>query len=130
MTLLKRILCIVTLILFVIIIPFGHQTEAADVWVDHWNSEGIDVYVMDDTLSHGTNSTGRWFSISTKMVENGRLKEVITWNFSKFKTDMWRYQTNTMDQSHTTVVLSGNKVFVYSMNKIGWSYEIREFWVY
>lgn len=130
MTLLKRILCIVTLILCVIIIPFGHQTEAADVWVDHWNSEGIDVYVMDDTLSHGTNSTGRWFSISTKMVENGRLKEVITWNFSKFKTDMWRYQTNTMDQSHTTVVLSGNKVFVYGMNKIGWSYEIREFWVY
>lgn len=130
MTLLKRILCIVTLILCVIIIPFGHQTEAADVWVDHWNSEGIDVYVMDDTLSHGTNSTGRWFSISTKMVKNGRLKEVITWNFSKFKTDMWRYQTNTMDQSHTTVVLSGNKVFVYGMNKIGWSYEIREFWVY
>lgn len=130
MTLLKRILCIVTLILCVIIIPFGHQTEAADVWVDHWNSEGIDVYVMDDTLSHGTNSTGRWFSISTKMVKNGRLKEVITWNFSKFKTDMWRYQTNTMDQSHTTVVLSGNKVFAYGMNKIGWSYEIREFWVY
>lgn len=130
MTLLKRILCIVTLTLCVIIIPFGHQTEAADVWVDHWNSEGIDVYVMDDTLSHGTNSTGRWFSISTKMVKNGRLKEVITWNFSKFKTDMWRYQTNTMDQSHTTVVLSGNKVFAYGMNKIGWSYEIREFWVY
>jgi hypothetical protein len=26
-------------------LPNGEQTEAADVWVSHWNSEGIDVYV-------------------------------------------------------------------------------------
>ena len=69
MKLLKRILCITTLMLAIIMVPNGQQTEAADVWVAHWNSEGIDVYVMDDTLSHGTNSTGRWFSISTKMVK-------------------------------------------------------------
>ena len=44
------------------------------------------LYSMEDTLSHGTSSTGRWFSISTKMVKNGHLKEVITWNYSKYKT--------------------------------------------
>ena len=85
---------------------------------------------MDDTLSSGTNSTGRWFSISTKMVVNGRLKEVITWNYTKFQTDMWRYQTSTMDQSHDTVVSPGDKVFAYGMNRLGWPYEVREFWGY
>ncbi len=127
----KIILCIITLVLGIFTVSNGHQSEAADVWVEHWNTEGIDVYVMDDTLSHGTTSTGRWFSISTKMVKNGHLKEVITWNFSKYKTDMWRYQTNTMDQRHDTVVSAGDKVFAYGMNRIGWSYEIRdEYWVY
>jgi hypothetical protein len=126
----KRILCIVSLMLGLMMLPNGQQIEAADVWVAHWNSEGIDVYVMDDTLSHGTSSTGRWFSISTKMVKNGRLKEVITWNYSKYQTDMWRYQTNTMERSHDTVVSPGDKVFAYGMNRIGWPYVVREFWVY
>ena len=47
MKLLKRMLCIVVLLLAMIMVPNGQQTEAADVWVAHWNSEGIDVYVMD-----------------------------------------------------------------------------------
>lgn len=28
--------------------------SATDVWVDHWDSENVDVYVMDDTISYGT----------------------------------------------------------------------------
>ena len=125
MKLLKRMLCIVVLLLAMIMVPNGQQTEAADVWVAHWNSEGIDVYVMDDTLSHGTSSTGRWFSISTKMVKNGHLKEVITWNYSKYKTDMWRYETNRMRGTHTTVVIPRSNIFEYCMDQIGWPYTIR-----
>lgn len=41
--------------------------HAMDVWVAHWSSENIDVYVMDDTLSYGTSNNGKFFSISTKM---------------------------------------------------------------
>lgn len=126
----KNLICAVTVLLGMLLVFTSQQVEAKDVWVDRWSSEGIDVYVMDDTLSSGTNSTGRWFSISTKMVVNGRLKEVITWNYTKFQTDMWRYQTNTMDQSHDTVVSLGDKVFAYGMNRLGWPYEVREFWVY
>lgn len=126
----KNLICAVTVLLGMLLVFTSQQVEAKDVWVDRWSSEGIDVYVMDDTLSSGTNSTGRWFSISTKMVVNGRLKEVITWNYTKFQTDMWRYKTNTMDQSHDTVVSPGDKVFAYGMNRLGWPYEVREFWVY
>ncbi len=28
--------------------------SATDVWVAHWNSENLDIYVMDDTISYGT----------------------------------------------------------------------------
>lgn len=38
---------------------------------------------------------------------------------------MWRYATNTMDGTHTTVVIVHNGVFEYAMNQIGWSYYIR-----
>ena len=37
--------CIVALILGFTATIYGKQAEAADVWVDRWNAEGIDVYV-------------------------------------------------------------------------------------
>lgn len=104
--------------------------RATDVWVDHWNYENIDVYVMSDTLSYGTQSSGKWFSVSAKMVQNGRLKEVITWRFSQFRSDMWRYSTNTMRGNHTTVVIPRNGIFEYGMNRIGWSYYIDNMYYY
>ena len=104
--------------------------SATDVWVDHWDYENVDVYVMDDTISYGTRSTGRWFKVSTKLVQDGQLQQVVDWEFSKYKSDMWRYETNTMDGTHTTVVLVHNGVFEYSMKQIGWSYYIRNGWYY
>ena len=50
---------------------------ATDVWVDHWDYENVDVYVMDDTISYGTRSTGRWFKVSTKLVQDGQLQQVV-----------------------------------------------------
>lgn len=34
------------------------NSQATDVWVAQ-NSNGIDIYVMDDTIKYGTNKTGR-----------------------------------------------------------------------
>lgn len=99
---------------------------ATDVWVAHWNSENVDVYVMDDTISNGVGQTGKWFAVSTKMVQNGYLKEVVTWRFSQYKTDMWRYRTNTMSGGHTTPVVAPNKIFEFAMNRIGWYYQIND----
>jgi hypothetical protein len=52
----KRILCIVSLMLGLIMLPNGEQTEAADVWVSHWNSEGIDVYIKNGAKTPHRNS--------------------------------------------------------------------------
>ena len=106
--------------LFVIALTVTQTCAAKDVWVEHWNSENVDIYVMDDTITSG--SSGNYFSVSTKMVTNGQLKQVVVWKFSKFRSSMWRYETSTMDGSHTTVVMPRNMVFEFSMNKLGWSY--------
>ena len=107
-------------VLFVIALTVTQTCAAKDVWVAHWNSDNVDVYVMDDTITSGT--SGNSFSVSTKMVTNGQLKQVVVWKFSKFRSSMWRYETSTMDGSHTTVVMPRNMVFEFSMNKLGWSY--------
>ena len=103
--------------------------NATDVWVSYDPSENIDTYIMDDTISHGNYDNDPWISVSVKRVQNGRLKEVLTWNFFKFKTDMWRYSTNTM-RKRSSVVYSGNKVFLYTMNSIGWPYYIDGYYIY
>lgn len=104
---------------------------ATDVWVDHWNDENVDIYVMDDTISYGTRGKVKWFNVSVKAVQNGQLQRIIRWEFNKYSRDMWRYQTNTMDRSHYTVVIPHNRIFEYGMNQIGWSYYIRDnMWYY
>ena len=104
--------------------------EAADVWVDHWNAENVDIYVMDETLRNGTSETGRYFKVSTKEVRNGQLQKIINWSFSQYKSDMWRYETSAMDGSHTTVVIPRNGIFEFCMNRLGWSYRIEDYWYY
>lgn len=98
--------------------------------VDHWNYENIDIYVMNDTITYSSDSNGRGFSVSTKFVKNGQLKQIVVWNFSKFRNDMWRYRTNTMRGGHTTVVIPHNGVFEYGMNQIGWRYYIDQTYYY
>ena len=55
----KKIFSITALILAVTVFLPTYICEAKDVWVSHWNSENIDVYVMDDTLRGDTSDTER-----------------------------------------------------------------------
>lgn len=106
------------------------NVAATDVWVARWGSENTDIYVMDDTLSYKSDARWKTFSVSTKMVKNGKLKEVITWHFSKWHDDMWRYYTNTMQPGHDTVVSAPNGIFEYAMSHIRWPYEVRNQYYY
>ena len=122
-------ICFVCFLVAVIFSASVQNVEAKDVWVDHWDYENADIYVMDDTIVP-SESARNYFSVSTKEVKNGKLLKVISWKFSKYKDDMWRYETSNMDGMHTTVVSPGNKVFEFCMNRLGWSYRVKEFWVY
>ena len=116
------------LTIFVTLIFTAEICAAKDIWVDNWEGEGVDVYVMDDTII--ANDAKNNFSVSTKMVHNGQLSRVLNWHFSKYQDDMWRYETDSMDGTHTTVVTPRNKIFEFCMKKLGWSYKIVDFWYY
>ena len=113
---------------FAAVLIVAETCAAADVWIEHWNSENVDVYAMDDTIT--SDASGNYFSVSTKFVTNGQLKQVVVWKFSKFRSDMWRYETSTMDGSHTTVVIPRSPLFEFCMDKLGWSYKIDDGYYY
>lgn len=64
------------------------DSYATDVWMAR-NSDGVDIYLMDDTIRYGDSRTGRWFKVSTKKIRNGQLIGVSTTQYSKYKNDMW-----------------------------------------
>lgn len=102
---------------------FGSSnSQATDVWVSQY--DGVDTYVMDNTIKHGVTSSGRWVSVSTKNVRNGQLVDTITWRFSKYSNVMWRYTTTKMRPGYDLAISSTNHIFEYSMKRIGWSYRV------
>lgn len=117
-------------IIFVLTIFFipAKICAAADIWVAHWNEENVDIYVVEETISG--NSAKDYFSVSTKEVRGGQLLQNVKWEFSKFQNDMWRYETSTMDGTHTTVVIPRNMIFEFCMNRLGWNYKIVDFYYY
>lgn len=110
------------------------SVSAADVWVDHWDSENKDIYVVEDTISG--NSTD--FSVVVKEVRNGRLINQQSWYFNKFKTDFWRYQTEEMRikaaqkgvGARMGVVMAPNRVFEYCADSLGIYYYIDGYYYY
>ena len=124
---------IIVMVLFLVTAVFSvsiSSCEAKDVWVDRWKNINADIYVMDETLEPGTTHNGKFFKVTTKEVQNGKLKSIVRWKFVKVGQEMWRYETNKMGGSHMTVVAPGDKVFDFCMKKIGWKYRTEDFWCY
>ena len=124
---------IIVMILFLVAAVFSvsiSSCEAKDVWVDHWQHINADIYVMDETIEYEENLDGKFFKVSTKEAQNGKLKSIVRWKFVKVGQEMWRYETNMMGGSHMTVVSPGDKVFDFCMKKIGWKYRTEDFWCY
>ncbi|WP_455237339.1 hypothetical protein [Veillonella sp.] len=105
------------------------NSQATDVWVAQ-NSNGVDIYLMDDTIRYGSSRTGRWFSVSTKSVLNGELIKITTTRYSKYKSDMWRYYVQPMNSAHEAILYPRSPVFEYAMNQLGWSYSAQGSYYY
>lgn len=114
-------------LMFVITLTLTSNCAAADVWVEHWASQGVDVYAVEETIEGNVTDTAcKHFTVTTKIVKNGQLQELIKWEFDKFRTDMWKYETSNMDGSHMTVVLVRSPLFEFCMEKLGWSYRTED----
>ena len=126
----KKLIGLMVFVTVVLVLTSFSHCEANDVWVAHWGSENLDIYVMDETIKGGTFDTGKYFEVSTKRVRNGKLVDVVHWSYSKIRSDSWRYETNTMDGTHTTVVIAENKLFEFCMDELGWDYRIERSYYY
>ena len=76
------------------------------------------------------NLNGKFFRVTTKEVQNGKVKRFIKWKYVKHGQEMWRYETNQMGGTHMTTVSPGDQVFAFCMKRIGWQYRTEELWCY
>ncbi|MBR1645431.1 MAG: hypothetical protein IJ685_01515 [Selenomonadaceae bacterium] len=110
----KQIFLAVT---FAVMLIFAETCAAQDVWIEQ-RSNGVDVYVMDDTITSNISDGGRIFSVSVKEVKNGQLQRVINRDYLKYENDMWREHM----KDHSVALHPVDKVFEFCMNQLGWAY--------
>ena len=48
-----------------IFLSFTSTVKSTDIWIS--SSENTSLYIMDDTISYGTSSTGKWITVSVKI---------------------------------------------------------------
>lgn len=99
------------------------NSQATDVWVSQYN--GVDIYVMDNTIRYSTNGKMRSFTVSTKRVRNGQLLSTTATEYSQYKNDMWRYYIKTQYAGRFAVLSPRSPVFEYVMDQLGWAYYIQ-----
>ena len=114
----------VLLVLLCGLFLFGSSnSQATDVWVSQYN--GVDIYVMDNTIRYSTNGKLRSFTVSTKRVRNGQLLSTTATEYSQYKNDMWRYYIKTQYAGRFAVLSPRSPVFEYVMDQLGWAYYIQ-----
>ena len=99
---------------------FCNVAGAKDVWVDRWQSENTDIYVMDETINGNNMRDG--FTVSVKEVKNSRLLRIVKWDIYD-GGGMWRYSTDDMSGDHDTVLMAPNQIFEFCMKRLGWTYQ-------
>ena len=70
----KRFVFLVMMVAAVMFSLSIAHCEAKDVWVDRWQNSNADIYVMDETLAWEENLNGKFFRVTTKEVQNGKVQ--------------------------------------------------------
>ena len=70
----KRIVFMLLAVTAIFFSAFDRACEAKDVWVERWEQNQADVYVMDTTLEWEENLDGKVFRVSTKMMQDGKIR--------------------------------------------------------
>ena len=99
----------------------NNTTQGKDVFIEHSNYENVDIYVVDKSITSGTSGTDKFFKVTVKQVQNGKLIKSNEWSFSQYRGD-WRYRTDEM-KGNTSIVFN-NKIFEYCMKQLGWPFEV------
>ncbi|WP_143272189.1 hypothetical protein [Anaerovibrio sp. JC8] len=117
----KLLLCFTMMAAITLFYPqtFCH---AEDIWVEHWNEEGCDIYVMDDTIIQGPNDENISFKVAVKQIKDGKLANVVICNFVRWPDEPWRFRTSESEDIDFPPVVANDPVFGYCMQQLGWEY--------
>ncbi len=99
----------------------NNNDQSKDVFIEHWNSENLDIYVVDESLKGEITKTGKQFTVMVKQVQNGKLIKTHKWSFTEDNGE-WRYSTEEMDKKGRSSIVSESKIFEYCMKRLGWKY--------
>lgn len=99
----------------------NNNDQSKDVFIEHWNSENLDIYVVDESLNGEISKTGKLFTVMVKQVQNGKLIKTHKWSFTENNGE-WRYSTEEMDKKGRSSIVSESKIFEYCMKRLGWNY--------
>ena len=99
----------------------NNNGQSKDVFIEHWNSENLDIYVVDESLIGEITKTGKQFTVMVKQVQNGKLIKTHKWSFTENNGE-WRYSTEEMDKKGRSSIVSESKIFEYCMKRLGWNY--------
>ncbi len=118
----KKLALLLVLLAAITLVAPLQKCSAQDIWVDCWDDENYDIYVMDDTIIRGSNEDNISFKVAVKQVQNGALTNIILCKFIKWPEDAWRYRTSESDGTNYSAVAKNDPVFEFCMQSLGWNY--------
>ena len=107
---------------------------AQDIFVGRYNHAGDAVYyIMGETIKDTTPPSAhdyRSFEVSIKIVDNGEVQDILTYSYDEVTNKPWTHRlvkrmNGTVPPTVDDLLFPArNKVFEFSMDQLGWSYEI------
>ena len=128
---------------FAVMLIFTNTCAAQDIWGGRWSqASGTDYYIMDETIRDTTPPSAhdyRNFEVSIKLVRDGQIEDILTYSYSQARVhnttpsceDPWEYclvrsQNEPVPPTVDSYMVGAvDKIFELSMEKLGWSYTIR-----
>ncbi|MCR5175362.1 MAG: hypothetical protein K6C05_00775 [Anaerovibrio sp.] len=118
----KKIAFFFVFVACIILFSPSQRCAAEDIWVDHWEDVGYDIYVMNDTIVKGHNADYISFMVTVKQVEDDTLTNVLVCQFQKWPGDAWRMRNSESEGTNFSAVACHDPIYEYCMNRLGWEY--------
>ena len=105
---------------------FNLPAAAKDVWID--SSEGVETYIMDETIEGDSNENGKWLRVDTKIIKDGEIVRAVRWIFTQDGSDGDRLEnwfcnaSENGSRSFGTERVSGTylkKIIAYCLDHLG-----------
>jgi hypothetical protein len=122
---------------FAVMLIFTNTCAAQDVFVGPWSKVGtVDYYIMDETIRDTTPPSAhdyRNFEVSFKLIDrnNGEVEDILTYSYRQISDGPWTHRLVRRENAPVPPTVDDllfpavNKAFEFCMERLGWSYTIK-----